>query len=56
MLGKSIKDTWLIGEDAFKDGVGFLRDMSNPSVDGISTDYYPERLIPSCTCPQDDCE
>ena len=42
-------NTWLIGEDVFTPGTAgdALRLMNNPTLDGISRDYYPERFIGS---------
>ncbi len=38
--------TWLIGEDVYTPGTNgdALRYMDDPTLDGYSTDYYPERL------------
>ena len=38
--------TWLIGEDVYTPGTNgdALRYMDNPTADGYSADYYPERL------------
>ena len=38
-------DTWKIGEDIYTPGTAgdALRYMNNPTIDGSSTDYYPER-------------
>lgn len=44
--------TWLIGEDCYTPGTAgdALRYMDNPTADGYSVDYYPERLYPDpCT-------
>ena len=38
--GAMTQQTWLIGEDL---AIGPLRDMTNPTVDGISTDHYLSR-------------
>jgi len=42
-------NTWKIGEDAFTPGTGgdALRYMNNPTQDGSSRDYYPERYTGS---------
>jgi Zn-dependent metalloprotease len=42
-------NTWLIGEDAYTPGVAgdALRYMANPTQDGDSEDYYPERYTGS---------
>lgn len=39
-------DTWKIGEDIYTPGVAgdALRYMNDPTLDGYSTDYYPERI------------
>jgi len=39
-------DTWKIGEDIYTPGIAgdALRYMDNPTLDGYSTDYYPERI------------
>lgn len=44
-------DTWKLGEDIYTPGVSgdALRFMDNPTADGYSADYYPERLYPSCS-------
>ena len=47
--------TWKLGEEAYTPGTAgdALRYMNNPTQDGYSTDYYPERLYPgSCTPSQ----
>lgn len=44
--------TWDIGEDCYTPGTSgdALRYMDNPTADGYSADYYPERLYPDpCT-------
>jgi len=44
--------TWDIGEDCYTPGTAgdALRYMDNPTADGYSADYYPERLYPDpCT-------
>lgn len=44
--------TWKLGEEVYTPGTSgdALRYMNNPTADGYSTDYYPERLYPgSCT-------
>ncbi len=42
-------DTWKIGEDAYTPGISgdALRYMNNPTQDGNSRDYYPERYTGS---------
>jgi len=49
--GSANADTWKIGEDAWTPATSgdALRYMNNPTADGYSADYYPERLYPSCT-------
>lgn len=39
-------DTWKLGEDVYTPGTpnDALRYMDDPTLDGYSTDYYPERL------------
>jgi len=39
-------DTWKIGEDIYTPSIAgdALRYMNNPTIDGYSTDYYPERI------------
>ena len=43
--------TWLLGEDIYTPGTpgDALRYMDNPTADGSSADYYPERNYPSCS-------
>ena len=44
--------TWLLGEDIYTPGNGnndALRYMDNPTADGYSADYYPERLYQNCS-------
>jgi vibriolysin len=49
--GAANADTWKIGEDTWTPATSgdALRYMNNPTADGYSADYYPERLYPSCT-------
>lgn len=43
--------TFLVGEDVAGSNLGqALRYMHDPSLDGISPDYYPERLYPEPDC------
>lgn len=44
-------NTWKIGEAIYTPGTSgdALRYMNNPTADGYSADYYPERLYPNCT-------
>jgi bacillolysin len=44
-------NTWKIGEACYTPGTAgdALRYMNNPTADGYSADYYPERLYPNCT-------
>lgn len=44
-------NTWKIGEVCYTPGTAgdALRYMNNPTADGYSADYYPERLYPNCT-------
>ncbi len=44
-------NTWKIGEVVYTPGTSgdALRYMNNPTADGYSADYYPERLYPNCT-------
>lgn len=46
-LGASDDDTWKIGEDIYTPGTpgDALRYMANPTLDGWSNDYYPERYM-----------
>jgi Zn-dependent metalloprotease len=50
-VGAVNTNTWLVGEDAWTPATSgdALRYMANPTQDGYSADYYPERLYPSCT-------
>lgn len=43
----SFDETWLVGEEIAGPNLsgGALRFMNDPTADGYSTDYYPERLI-----------
>lgn len=46
--------TWLLGEDIYTPGNGnddALRYMNDPTADGYSRDYYPERLYPGTCTP-----
>ncbi len=44
-------DTWMLGEDVAGPTLGAaLRYMDNPTLDGYSPDYYPERLYPDPGC------
>lgn len=50
--GGITSNTWKIGEDCYTPGTSgdALRYMDNPTIDGYSADYYPERLYPDpCT-------
>jgi len=49
--GSASADTWKVGEDAWTPATSgdALRYMNNPTADGYSADYYPERLYPSCS-------
>ncbi|MCP4900492.1 MAG: PKD domain-containing protein, partial [bacterium] len=50
--GGITSNTWKLGEDIYTPGTAgdALRYMNNPTADGYSKDYYPERLYPgSCT-------
>lgn len=44
-------NTWKIGEVCYTPNTAgdALRYMNNPTADGYSADYYPERLYPNCT-------
>ncbi len=44
-------NTWKIGEACYTPATpgDALRYMNNPTADGYSADYYPERLYPNCT-------
>jgi Zn-dependent metalloprotease/PKD repeat protein len=44
-------NTWKIGEQVWTPGTAgdALRYMNNPTLDGYSADYYPERLSPNCS-------
>ncbi len=46
-------DTWLLGEDIYTPGTAgdALRYMDDPTADGYSADYYPERLYPGTCVP-----
>ena len=50
-VGSVNSNTWLVGEAAWTPATSgdALRYMNNPTADGYSKDYYPERLYPSCT-------
>lgn len=45
--------TWKLGEDIYTPGTSgdALRYMANPTQDGYSKDYYPERLYPGTCTP-----
>ncbi|HEU4412839.1 MAG TPA: M4 family metallopeptidase [Polyangiaceae bacterium] len=45
--GAVTADTWKVGEDVWTPGVAgdALRYLNNPTLDGYSTDFYPERLL-----------
>ncbi len=45
--GAPSTDTWKIGEDVYTPGVSgdALRYMNNPTLDGISYDFWPERYL-----------
>ncbi len=45
--GQVSAETWLVGEDVFTPAVAddALRYMANPTLDEISTDFYPERFV-----------
>ncbi|MGC8915841.1 MAG: M4 family metallopeptidase [Thermoanaerobaculum sp.] len=49
--GAVSSNTWKIGEVCYTPGTSgdALRYMNNPTADGYSADYYPERLYPNCT-------
>lgn len=49
--GSVNSNTWKIGEACYTPGTSgdALRYMNNPTADGYSADYYPERLYPNCT-------
>ncbi|KDA54790.1 hypothetical protein EG19_09070 [Thermoanaerobaculum aquaticum] len=49
--GAVSSNTWKIGEACYTPGTSgdALRYMNNPTADGYSADYYPERLYPNCT-------
>lgn len=49
--GGITSNTWKIGEACYTPGTSgdALRYMNNPTADGYSADYYPERLYPNCT-------
>lgn len=51
--GSVSADTWKLGEDVYTPGVpgDALRYMNNPTLDGYSKDYYPERLYPGYCFP-----
>ncbi len=54
-VGSVNSNTWKIGEDCYTPGTSgdALRYMNNPTADGYSKDYYPERLYPDpCTPSQ----
>ncbi len=54
-VGGITSNTWLLGEDIYTPGTSgdALRYMDNPTADGYSKDYYPERLYPDpCTPTQ----
>ncbi|MBI2571925.1 MAG: M4 family metallopeptidase [Candidatus Schekmanbacteria bacterium] len=44
--GSASADTWKVGEDVWTPATSgdALRYMNNPTADGYSTDYYPERM------------
>ena len=47
--GASESDTWKMGEGVYTPGIpsDALRYMDNPTLDGTSYDYYPERYTGS---------
>ncbi|GLX79442.1 hemagglutinin [Thalassotalea insulae] len=40
----STQPDWLLGEEVMASGSGALRYMNNPTQDGYSTDWYPDRI------------
>ena len=47
---RTFRETWLLGDDIAGSQLGeALRYMDNPTEDGRSADYYPERNYPNCT-------
>lgn len=54
-VGSVNSNTWKVGEDCYTPATSgdALRYMNNPTADGYSKDYYPERLYPDpCTPSQ----
>lgn len=51
--GAITSNTWLLGEDIYTPGTSgdALRYMNNPTADGYSKDYYPERLYSGSCSP-----
>jgi Zn-dependent metalloprotease len=50
--GAITADTWRIGEDVAGPSLGVaLRYMNNPTLDGYSADYYPQKLYPGACSP-----